>query len=249
MMDVRPGWLAHTSTAMLRSVRLLILLAAAVVPGAATAQPGLRAQAYLTWNAPWGQPRASDVRNVVCGDSSRRDTLYLTFDPVRDRSTLIAVDAEIRVWPSDGDTLDRHWWFESRSNPAHLLADFNLDDVPGALRVWTETGAGGVRSVSGPDTAFIRLVWAVRPADAATVLGGKQYAFARLIVPRPRDAGVCGRPLCFELNYVRLARDIRDTEVVWAGRKWVSWNPGSNTPCAERVRQARLGTWRPAKKP
>lgn len=218
------------------------LLLAAWPPAAESQSPPGRF--FLSWNAPDGEPRGRESLSAACGDSSRRDTLYVTFDPGRDTTRVIAVDAEIRLWPAPGDTLDRHWWFESRSNPANLLADFNLDGVPGAERIWEATGAGGVRTVSLPDTAKIRLVWAVRMQDGAVLRGGRRYGFARLIVPRPRSAGVCARPLCFELTYARLATDLRDADIIRQGKRWVSWNPGGTAPCAERVRIARVAPWR-----
>ena len=232
---------------MLLTRRPIHLLAAAalLLLGTPALAQNASGRFFLSWNAPHGQPRASEILTVSCGDSSMRDTLYLCFDPGRDSTELIAADVEIRLWPADPDTLDRHWRFESRSNPAHLLADFNLSDSPGAEPIWTASGAGGIRTVSKPDTGFIRMVWAVRESDAAVVRGGRLYAFARLIVPRPYLREACARPLCFELVYGRLAHGIRDTEVVRQGRRWVSWNPGGTAPCAERVRQSRLTPWRP----
>lgn len=201
------------------------------------------ARFFLSWNAPHGHSRARDQITVACGDSAARDTLYVCFDPGRDSTLTIGVDAEIRLWPSGADTLDRHWWFESRSNPAHLFADFNVADFAGGP-IWTGAGAGGVRTVSRRDTAFIRMVWAVRERDAAMVYGGNTYVFARLIVPRPRNTDLCARPLCFELNHASIGKGPRNTEVVRAGQRWASWNPGSSAPCAPRVRQARVVPWR-----
>jgi hypothetical protein len=202
------------------------------------------ARVFLSWNAPHGDPRAREVLTVACGDTTKRDTLYLTFEVGRDSTPVIGLDAEIRLWPAPGDTLDRAWWFESRSNPAHLLADFNMSDVPGGS-IWAAQGAGGVRTVSGRDTAFIRMVWAVRERDAVMLYGGRNYVFARLLVPRPRSPGVCARPLCFELNYARMATSVMNTEVIRSGGKWLSWNPGGTTPCAPRVQQGRVPVWRP----
>jgi len=228
---------------------LAVIVASITTASASLAQnqPTVRSSGpgrfYLSWNAPWGQPRAREVLDVACRDTTRSDTLYLTFDPGQD-TTLVAVDAELRLWPAEGDTLARHWWFESRSNPAHLLADFNMPEVRGADRIWETMGTGGVRTVSRPDTAFIRVVWAVREAEAAPIRRGRQYAFCRLVFPRPRVRATCAKPLCVELNFARLAFNIRSTEVVRQGRRWVSWNPGGTTPCAERVRLSRVQPWR-----
>lgn len=234
---------------------LLVLLALPLFPAPAGAQRPVRrappspAKFQLSWHAPHGHPRARDVLDVSCGDSSARDTLYVTFDIGRDSAHVIGVDIEMRLWPTGGDTLDRHWWFESRSNPAHLTADFNVFDAPGGAGIWSAAGAGGVRTVSGPDTAFIRAVWAVREVDRARLDGRTRYVFARLIVPRPRSRDLCARPLCFELNYARMATDIHTTEIIRAGERWVSWNPRGTTPCAERVRAARVPVWRPGRDP
>ena len=221
------------------------LLALAWPRPTAAQEPG---KFYLSWHAPYGHPRSRDQLSVACGDSSQRDTLYLTFDPGRDSTELVAVDAELRLIPARGDTLERHWWFESLSNPANLTADFNLENAPGARRIWEAMGAGGVRTVSGPKGAVIRLVWAVRPADVAVVHGGSQYAFARIVIPRPGNVDDCAHPVCIELVFGRLAFDVQDEHFVRDGRRWLSWNPGDQTPCAESIRKSRLAPWRPAGK-
>ena len=220
----------------------LVIACGAARNASAQIEPG---QFFLSWNAPYGEPRARDQRTIACGDTSERDTLFVTFETGRDSVQLIAVDARIRIVPAPPDTLERHWWFESRSNPAHLTVDFNLEDSPGAARIWPTTGAGGVRTVSGPTGAQIRLVWAVRPMEASVVRGGTRYGFARLVIPRPRDARVCERPLCFELEFGRFAFDVQDEHAVRDGKRWVSWNPGDRAPCAGPIRQGRVKSWRP----
>lgn len=115
-------------------------------------------------------------------------------------------------------------------------------------RIWESQGNGGVRTVSGPDTAFIRMVWAVRPQDFSVIRSGQTYVFARLLVPRPANPVVCAKPVCFELTFGRLGRSVGSTDIVLQGKRWASWNPGSGAPCAPRVRVARVQPWRPGTK-
>lgn len=199
---------------------------------------------FLSWNAPYGSPRAVQDLRAAC-DSTRRDTLYVCFDPGRDSTELVAIDAELRLWPADGDTLDRHWWFESRSNPAHLKADFNVADVPGATAPWSESGAGGIRTTSSADSARIRLVWAVRSRDFAVVRGGHRYSYARIVVPRPPPGPACARPVCIELTYARLTYEVGRRDLVRRGVRWATWNREAGDPCGGRARANPVSPWYP----
>jgi len=233
---------------MIRRRPLAAALAALVLCVVPEARAASEARFHLSWNAPFGSPRAREALTVACGDSTLRDTLYVCFDPGPDSTLLIAAEADLRVWPARGDTLEHHWMFESRSNPASLRAQFNLEDVPGALPIWNPGGAGGVASRTREDGTHWKLGWAVRPMDGVVVPGGRIYAFARLLIPRPRERAVCAHPLCIEIMYGLLghATGPGGGEAVYRGQRWASWNPGSESPCADRREKGRVSPWLPA---
>jgi hypothetical protein len=171
------------------------------------------------------------------------DTLYLCFDPGRDSTTITAVDALLWFRPAPGDTLDRHWWFESHSNPANLRVHYNPDGVIGASRVWSSDGIGGARSHSTPAEAFTRMVYAVRTMDRATIYGGRVYCFTRVLVPRPPRKDICARPICIEWDWAGFAHSKGDKEQCRRGSRFVTWNPGSKDPCAAEREKARVSPW------
>src|SRR5262249_43273291 len=72
------------------------------------------AQLSLPGTAPWGRPRPAPVRTPACADSTRPDTLYLSFYPGRSAEYFTGFSGELRFLATGHDTLGPWWHMESR---------------------------------------------------------------------------------------------------------------------------------------
>jgi len=76
------------------------------------AQGGPRAdnaQLYLSWSAPWGSKRAQQARRPACADSTKEDTLFLSFLPGRAGNTFTGFTTQLLFHATASDTLGP-WW-------------------------------------------------------------------------------------------------------------------------------------------
>lgn len=214
---------------------LLLLLAARH----AVAEP----RVYLSWNAPWGSPRARSFIVPDCADTTHDDTLYVCFDPGRD-TTLVGVTAQLWFRPGDKDTLGHAWHFDDHSVP-RLRAHFGDQPACGALTPWGGLGAGGARYHSLTDAGALRMIWAVAANQVAHVDSGRVYLFARVMVPRPRDPSECRRSLCIEWSSSLISFGGRGAVQAASVARSVAWNSAGGAACAGAGDNPLLKPWTP----
>lgn len=220
---------------------LLAALLLAFTTPAVAQEPRL----FMSWGAPYGTAGAREWVPAPCGGAGR-DTLFLCFDPGRARTPLIAATATLRLWPAEGDTLAPHWRFPAIPPDSLVRIELAPETVPGAERVWTAAGMGGARYRSTRDGGTLRLIYAVRVADADTLSGGRLYALARLLFARPPSGPGCDRPLCVEWEEATLAFGEQEEPTVVAGVRFTGWNSREAAACG-RYRRFAPGAmpWQP----
>jgi hypothetical protein len=218
------------------ALALVAVLTPLAMPGSARAgDPTL----YLSWHAPHGMPRASDRLTTRCDDTTRVDTLWLSFDPGEDAAKFYGMFARLRFHPAEGDTLGPFWHFKTgAANQKNLAIEFAGEDFPLAPG-WVAQGMGAPSYEFNASVGTLDLIYAVREADAAPIQGGKRYAFSRVLF-KHRRAGLAGcmAPTCIEWALGRLGNGQVDRHVT-AGPRFVTWN-GSGRVC---------DTWRAAERP
>jgi hypothetical protein len=184
---------------------------------------------YLSWDAPWGMPRARDTVMVACDDTTRADTLYLTFDPGQDLAELLGIDASLTFRAAPGDSLGPFWDLSRRGvNPWNLRIEF--DEPPaGAESPWQVSGMGAPAYKLNRDSARLELTYYINAAMAAPVAAGTRYFFARVMIRerRPYLRG-CKQPVCVELNRLIVSYS-GGRRWMTTGERFVSWNsPGGH---------------------
>ena len=205
---------------------------------------------HLTWNAPHGQPRATESLIAACGDSMRVDTLWLTFEPGKDSQGFLGMTGEVTLWPAPGDTLDPHWNFGEGQKVRRLRVEFNPDSTRGLERAWRDGGIGRFGYFYSGRSGTIRMIQAVGSSDALPVRAGVSYPLARALVPRPASAEVCKRPICFEWQWATMGYGYGDEPQVRRGSRYVSWNPQTGRDACATMRQVGAPrAWRPGSAP
>lgn len=243
-----------------RALARALLLATIAAPGIAALSPAARAEPatapeaariYLTWNAPYGQPRASESLSAPCGDTTRVDTLWMCFDPGKASAGYVGMTSTVSLWPADGDTLGPHWDFGHGQAVKRLRIEFNPDSVRGTKRAWHDGGIGRFGYFRGPTSGSIRLIQAVGTRDAIPVEPGGVYALARVLVPRPsKESDACAHPVCIEWQWATMAYGEGDEPQVHHGARFVSWNAPRGKDACGTMRQAGAPrSWRPGQAP
>jgi hypothetical protein len=205
-------------------------------------------QLYLSWNAPYGAPGATDTLTAACGDTSRADTLYLSFDPRRDSPTFFGMIAVINVRPAPGETLGRYWELgDAQGKDKRLRADLDLDGTLPCPQPWKMSGYSRNLINDFADGVVINLLYAVRSIDAAPVKAGTIYCFARLIFfHRPGEPTGCPAPACIEWESAQLGFGPgQAVDVDTGGARFVSWNSPTGAICGEI--RGRPPRWKPTR--
>jgi hypothetical protein len=184
---------------------------------------------FLSWDAPWGMPRARDTVMVACDDTTRADTLYLTFDPGQDLAELLGIDASLTFRAAPGDSLGPFWDLSRRGvNPWNLRIEF--DEPPaGVESPWQVSGMGAPGYKLGRDSGRLDLTYFINASMAAPVAAGTRYFFARVMIRerRPYLRG-CKQPVCVELNRMIVSYS-GGRRWMTTGERFVSWNsPGGH---------------------
>ena len=188
--------------------RILALALALVVLAASRTARADEPQIYLSWHAPWGQPGATDTLSAAC-DSSRSDTLWLSFDSGKPSPTFIGFNGTLIFHPPVGDTLSG-WWLRDLGKPAPpqmTVAFPPRPDVP-YPQPFRTIGAGGTMWDTSKSQHRLRFIYAI-PYPATAALARGVYVAARVIIRRP-PAGdpACGEPLCIEWAQAEISYDV-----------------------------------------
>jgi len=188
---------------------------------------------FLSWDAPWGMPRASAAATATCDDSTAADTLYLSFDPGEDIGQLMGINATLTFRAAAGDTLGPFWDLSrAGANPWNLRIEF--DEPPeGAEAPWPVAGDGGVRYTLSRESGRLDLSYAVPASRAGPIAAGTRYFFARVFLwlRKARLAG-CRQPVCVELNHMVISHG-GSSRWVNQGERFVSWNSPGGAACKE----------------
>ncbi len=217
---------------------------AAAKPAAPAPQPRL----YLSWNAPYGTPRAAASIDAACGDTSAVDTLYLSFDPGRTVPDFRGLSANLYFHSEEGATLGEYWKQGGRgANGSPLTVSFASDPDNGFETPWITQGAGApfYDFVSG--SGRLRLIYAI--SVGSPVKAGNLYGFARVFVRRPAAGiGGCGAPMCVEWHSSWFAYSLKDEKDVNRGDRWVSINSPEGKVCRPVREVVGAKTWKPGQK-
>jgi hypothetical protein len=198
-----------------------------LVPGTATSARAGEARIFLSWGAANDLPGATSRLARTCGDTSRVDTLYLSFEPGRACSTFVGITANLWFSSMDGDSLGAEWQAgEARALPRGMKLEFGRDLASGYPFPWESPGIGDYGYLRPVKTAGqLRIIYAVSSRSVARVEGGKRYGFARLLVRRPAaGAPGCEQRVCVGWTEGTLAYSTQEEVSVTEGVKYVGIN-------------------------
>jgi hypothetical protein len=192
---------------------------------------------FLAWSAPYGTPGARDEIVVACDDTTRSDTLFITFDPGMDAPNLLAVEATLTFRAAPGDSLGPFWDLSRRGrNPWNLRVEY--DEPPaGVESPWPVAGVGSVSYQLGKDAGRTELSYYVAASKSGPVAAGTRYFYARVIL-RDRQIKLkgCTQPVCVEVSRLWVERADKSVPAE-LGDRFVSRNsPGSKVCTTYRTR-------------
>jgi hypothetical protein len=206
-------------------------------------------QLYMAWHAPWGEPNATDTLSVPQADTTRADTLYLSFDTGRDAPKFFGLYARLYFRPRFGDTLGvyfnfkRGWW-----NQGNMRIEFDPDGTFPCPQPWTRTGFGQpiYEMEDGWHAGRLDLIYAMREKDVAPVNAHTRYCFARIIF-RQKKSYLPGahKPVCLEWNMARLSFGGRDVIADRGPGRFVSFNSPDGSVCTPYRRAPAVQSWHP----
>lgn len=203
------------------------------------------ARLLLSWNAPYGHPRARSEKRAACGDATGADTLYLSFLPGRTAPAFSGITGAVRFHAAVGDSLTP-WWQYQRGGPhaGGITVEFGPDPSFPYPQPWTTKGVGQAKLDRDGDGILLRLVYAVpQYATVSTLKPDSIYAAARIILRHAAGLPGCDAPVCIEWESGTLAFGLKDEPLVHRGERFVSWNsPGGAVSVPYRKR---LEAWKP----
>jgi hypothetical protein len=203
---------------------------------------------YMTWRAPFGQPRATDEIMAACGDSTLKDTLFVCLDPGQDFDQFQSFTASFYFWAGAGDTLDQHWNFGDGMNLHGLKVEFAPDDVPGTEPLWPTSAYAIAGWSSTHASGKLRMLAAGPVGHGWPLKGGTMYVAARVLVPHAqlKNKG-CDGPVCIEWSLALLGLGEGMLPEIKSGERFVSWNSRGGKVCATMRSFAAPQPWRPKK--
>ena len=204
-------------------------------------------QLFMAWHAPYGMKGARSNLTFTCGDTSRTDTLYLSFDTGRNLPEFMAMFARLYLTPASGDTLGMHWRYaKGDTNNRGLVAQMELDSTFPCVQPWRHRGAGVTRYDFEPFRGELTMLQGVALFQGAPVKAGQRYCFARLLFKHSlcRLAGA-SQPLCIEWVEAQYSGGGRDFWIRHGPGRFVSINSPDGSVCAPYRSPQRLPRWLP----
>ncbi len=204
---------------------------------------------YMSWRAPYGMPGASDTLSVPYDDTTRVDTLYLSFETGRDAPHFYGIFARLYFHPPFGDTLGTYWhWGRGWWNQGNLRIEFDPDGTWPCPQAWIFRGQGAsiFDFEQGGHSGRLDLIYAVRDSDAAPVEAGTRYCFARVML-RQKKSMLPGahQPVCIEWAQARMSFGAGDVYVTRGPGRFVSANSPTGSVCEPYRRTTMPGSWHP----
>jgi len=208
-------------------------------------------QLYLSWNAPWGMRRATAVRMPDCRDSTRADTLYLSFYPGRTVDYFTGFSADLRFVAAGADSLGPWWHMESKGgeNGGNLAVEWGPSDAMPGRQPWPVPGRGFAMIDRTPAAMRLRLLYAMAVNDAVPIDSATTYTLCRVILrhrPARKLAG-CEQAVCVEWSKATLGYGLKDEPEVRRGERFVSY--GGPIGICEPFREASVQAWKPRTSP
>jgi hypothetical protein len=229
-------------------VLFLLIATASSVPAAPAPAPtpgrdaAQEVKYYLSWRAPYGLPRAMDTAAPSCGDSTRIDTLWVSFEVSRSESTFLALAGELTITAEPGDTLSAFWQMgRGGANHGGLYGTFGPQEGFPGENPWATTGVGAVDYERTSSIAYFRFVYAVSATQGGPVLAGHRYTAGCLMVRgMATDPAGCQQPVCIDWTTADFAFDLAHPMRIHEGGSHVVARGAGAHPCRERPR-----AWRP----
>ena len=176
----------------------MVLSAAIGSSGSSIAAPG-DPRIFMAWRAPYGTPGALDTIDPTCPDSSRRDTLYLSFQPTQAETAFIGIGGDLMIYAQPGDTLGSFWDMgRGGANHGGMTAYFQHGEDMPEPNPWGN-GVGNVMYERMGNSARIRFGEVMGMTAGQPIEMGKRYVVGRLVF-YGRHAGLtgCDKPVCLE---------------------------------------------------
>ena len=206
------------------------------------------ARLFLSWNAPYGEPRATAAIAAPCGEGTT-DTLYLSFDPGKDAPGFVGGSAVLYFQAAPGSELPERWK-KGTAADSPVRVTFDADPDHGFLTPWSSQAAGGPYYDVLAGRGRLRLIYAMAANSGSGVKAGTLYGFARVLVPRsPAGAADCSTPLCIEWSSASLAYARDDERNVEQGERWVTVNSPDGTACVRGRSSFGAAPWKPRTTP
>lgn len=207
---------------------------------AASAGPRL----FLSWNAPFGEPRATAAIAAPCGEAAT-DTLYMSFDPGKDAPAFVGATAVLYFEAAPGSELPERWAHGTVAAPP-VRVTFEADPDRGFVTPWSSQAAGGPYYDVLDGRGRLRLIYAIAANSGPGVKAGKLYGYARVLVPRsPAGADGCAAPLCVEWESASLAFGPKDEGNTDQGERWVTMNSPDGAACVRSRSPFGAAPWQP----
>ena len=205
-------------------------------------------QLYLSWRAPHGMPRASDTMTFVPGDTTRVDTLFMSFETGQDGPDFLGMMARLYFHPAYGDTLGPCWRYSRGDrNWRGVAIEFDPDGTFPCPQPWVRNGYGLPSYEFDRRGSKLELYYVLtRMEDAAPVSGRTRYCFARVMF-RQRRADLPGvhLPVCIEWADAKFSLNGRDHVARLGPQRFVSVNSPDGSVSTPYRRGSRLKPWIP----
>ena len=243
----RAAWIPMAPAAI-RRLRAGVLLAGTMV---LLLLPAVLAQAnepavYLSWHAPWGEPRATDTLSTNC-DSTAIDTLWLAINPGFSSPTMLGFSVTLLFHPAAGETLSSMWRKSFMEEKIRLLM-IDADPSPGLgyPQMFRTNGVGAASLDMTEHMGRLRIDYATPAPEAIGITPGL-YALARVLVKRPGPPDSrCGEPVCIDWSALELGVAASDDRRLrtHGPHRFVSLNSPGGAILAP-YREGERHTWRP----
>jgi hypothetical protein len=222
--------------------------ATALARAAASAGAPVEPRLYLAWGAPYGMPGARRNLDLTCTDTSKVDTLYLSFETGTDGEKFLAMFARLAFRPVPGDTLGDFWNFGRKGvNREGLKIQFDPDGTFPCSQPWNRAGMGAPALYHWPEGTRLDLIYAVSLPNAIPSSGRTRYCYARLLLDR-KQCSLAGsrQPICIEWEQARYSIGAGDIFITGDLEALVTVNSPDSSVCAPLRSAARVRVWWPS---
>jgi hypothetical protein len=205
-------------------------------------------QIFMAWHAPHGMPGATDTLTFAPGDSTRVDTLYLSFETGRDIRKFIGMWARLVFHPAEGDTLGEYWRFASgEANQGNLQLQFDPDGTFPCAQPWIRAGAAFPKYEFDPHAGVLELFYVNLNLPSIVAVDGRvRYCYARVMFVQKRaDLAGARQPVCIEWTRAVFSAGRDDAVAERGPARCVSVNSPGGGVCAPFRRDRGPSPWLP----